>query len=235
MGREGDPVTAQGFFQKTAKDSPAGGVSLCVMKPILLAATLLLAAFPSTGFSQETPPKLIPEFKAKDSPLSEVVAKATEILGTDAPNVIYYDHAQKLIVPEIHVKNVSMEGLLNAIGQILPAGIATTPNPGGQSTFVVSPYRTAQPTPLTPPAPPTDPRRTDMLFIPEAIKPEPIIDLVRTAWTLADPNWEKSEFAPKILFHVETRTLLFHAGQAQSHTGLGVANLALSTAPQPQN
>jgi hypothetical protein len=234
MGREGDSVTAQGFFQKPTKDFPAGGVSLCVMKPLLLAATLLLAAFPTTGFSQDTPPKLIPEFKAKDSTLSEVVAKATEILGNDAPNVIYYDDAQKLIVPEIHVKNVSMEGLLNAIGQILPAGITTTPNPGGQPTFLVLPYRKAPPTAPTPPAPPSDTRGTYMLFIPHALKPDAIIELIRTAWTLADPNWEKSEFPPKILFHVETRTLLMHASSTQGATGMGVTNLAVSNADQLQ-
>lgn len=215
------------------------GVSLCVMKTLLFATTLLLAAFPSTGFSQDTPPKLIPEFKAKDSPLSEVVAKATEILGNDAQNVIYYDDAQKLIVPEIHVKNVSMEGLLNAIGAILPIQIASAPNPGGQPSIVLRPIRRPAP-PATPvaapiaPAPPTDQRYIGTLFIPEAIKPDPIIDLIRTAWTMADPNWEKSEFPPKILFHVETRTLLIHADGEQARTGMSVAQLALSTAPQPQ-
>jgi hypothetical protein len=201
------------------------------MKTLLLATTLLLAAFPSTGFSQDTPPKLIPELKAKDSPLSEVVAKATEILGNDAPNVIYYDDAQKLIVPEIHVKNVSMEGLLNAIGVILPAQITDKPNPGGQSTLVVFPIRKA---PQTAPAPPVETRETFMLSLTNEIKPDAVIDLIRAAWTLADPNWEKSEFPPKILFHVETRTLLMYASRTQGATGISVANLAVSTADQLQ-
>lgn len=197
------------------------------MKLLLLVTTLLLAAFSSTGFSQETPPKLIPEFKAKDSTLSEVVAKATEILRNDAPNVIYFDDAQKFIVPEIHVKNVSMEGLLYAIGQILPAKITVTPNPGGQSTFLVSPYPKAPP---TAPAPPVDTRATSMLSIPNGLTPDTIIDLIRAAWTLADPNWEKSEFPPKILFHPATRTLLVHASLDQGPTAINLAQMALSNA-----
>jgi hypothetical protein len=201
------------------------------MKTLLFATTLLLAAFPSTGFSQDTPPKLIPELKAKDSPLSEVVAMATEILGKDAQNVIYYDDAQKVIVPEIHVKNVSMEGLLNAIGAILPAQIDFAPNPGGQPSIVVRPIRKPEPAakPVAAPAapaPPQDSRATLMLPIPNDLKSDAIIDLIRTAWTMADPNWEKSEFPPKILFHVETRTLLIHARQEQGNVAVSSLDAA---------